>query len=152
MEIVLSEGTIRTSGPVDHFLLVVARSSLVQSENLRPGDVKLDVVCVLSALIPSGKCMYIISWRVFLQLKKEGNKERWIAARFDNELPPSFVLGRNNNIGGHVNRKLEEGLEYVVFVAARLRDEPVRANSGPVTTAYKIGIIHGVLFLNFRVT
>ena len=87
-----------------------------------------------------------------MQLKKEGNKERWIAARFDNELPPSFVLGRNNNIGGHVNRKLEEGLEYVVFVAARLRDEPVRANSGPVTTAYKIGIIHGVLFLNFRVT
>ena len=44
VELQLDEGSVRSDRRVDHFLVVVARHSLVQRLNLRPSDVKLDVV------------------------------------------------------------------------------------------------------------
>lgn len=50
IELELDEGSVRGHLRVGHFLVVVARHSLVQDLNLQPADVKLDVVRV--AVLP----------------------------------------------------------------------------------------------------
>ena len=65
-----------------------------------------------------------------LQLKEDSNAERWIAARFDNQLPKSFTIGGNQMVGGYQNRALEDDLEYVAFLAA--------SEDGEVRKKYKM--------------
>ncbi len=50
----------------------------------------------------------------------EHAKVSWIAARFDNHLPPEFQLGDGSNpgTGDYYNNPLEKGTLFRVFVRA----------------------------------
>ena len=59
-----------------------------------------------------------------VQLSSSGaDSSAWIAARFDDRMPPQMKLGDSSFNGGFVNRPLQNSDEYRVFVRAYTADD-----------------------------
>ena len=122
-------------GPIKHYLVVVVPSHLAIKH---PDNYTLAEVCTMFGVSPNEFISFLMPLQLTRHEIPNGVVQRsakvdypYIAAKFSRDtLPPSFDIGDGQVYETYLNRQIQPGMHYKIFVRAYVESPNIVSSTG----------------------